>query len=152
MDAQQTRNKALQYLGQRDYSRKDLHKKLLAAPGDPEIIDQVLIDLSQSGYLDDARFAEALVSKRLRQGYGPHWIRQELQQSGVDREIVSAVLESDLRDWQHVAQQLYRKKYGNKPVLDAKEKARRARFMYSKGFAQEQLRGCLQGAESIDEG
>lgn len=143
MDESAARNKALQCLGQREHSHKELRQKLTSAGCEVAMADCVLKSLAEQGYLDDLRYAEALVSKRQRQGYGPRWIKQELQQSGIDSEIQSNVLDPDTRDWQQTAQQVYRKKYGNRPIADAKEKARRVRFMTGKGFSYDHLRNVL---------
>lgn len=151
MEAPAVRTQALLALGQREYSRKDLHKKLVSGGADTGVVEAVLDEMVQLGYLDHQRYAEAFINKRSRQGYGPRWIRQELQQSGIEADLINAALGSDAHDWQQYAAKLYRKKYGSKPVADHKEKARRARFMFSKGFSSDQLKTVLQGIESIAE-
>lgn len=151
MDAATLRNQALLALGQREYSRKELHKKLLASGADVSLIDSVLDEMTQLGYLNHQRYAEALINKRARQGYGPRWIRQELQQVGIESEILSDALDNGAHDWSQLAGKLYRKKYGTKPATDLKEKSRRARFLFSKGFSSDQLKSFLQGIESIAE-
>lgn len=151
MDATRVRNQALLALGQREYSRQELQKKLLTAGADATLLEPVLDEMQQLGYLNHQRYAEALINKRARQGYGPRWIRQELQQAGIESEILTTALDSDTHDWTQLAGKLYRKKYGNKPATDHKEKSRRARFLFSKGFSGDHLKGFLQGVDAIPE-
>ena len=151
MDATRIRHQALLALGQREYSRPELKKKLLTAGADATLLEPVLDEMQQLGYLNHHRYAEALINKRARQGYGPRWIRQELQQAGIESEILTAALDSDAHDWTQLAGKLYRKKYGNKPATDHKEKSRRARFLFSKGFSGDHLKSFLQGVDAIPE-
>lgn len=150
MDTAAARNHALTALTQREYSRKQLLKKLIDAGADPVVANAVLDEMSQLGYLNHQRYTEALINKRMRQGYGPRWIRQELQQAGIESEIVGATLEEG-HDWCAAAASLYRKKYANKPVKDLRERAKRTRFMFSKGFASDHLRGLLQVAAGVSD-
>lgn len=151
MDTTRLRNQALSALGQREYSRKELQKKLLTAGADAADLAPVLDEMEQLGYLNHQRYTEALITKRARQGYGPRWIRQELQQAGIESEILSAALESGTHDWAQLAGKLYRKKYGSKPATDPKEKSRRARFLFSKGFSGDHLKSFLQGVDVLAE-
>lgn len=150
MEETQARSKALHLLGQREHSRKELRQKLRATGCEETLADSVLDTLTAQRYLDDERYAEALVSKRRRQGYGPGRIRQELQQAGIDSDSRRRVLEASEHDWAQAARQVYQKKYGTRLVCDAREKARRARYMFSKGYSQEHLRSCLD-CDDIDD-
>jgi regulatory protein len=149
MDIAAVKTQALLALGQREYSRKDLRKKLVAAGADGSLVDEVLDEMVTLGYLDHQRYAEAFTNKRVRQGYGPRVIRQELQQAGIESDFIVAALDDSDRDWSDLAGKLYRKKYGARPAIDLKEKARRARFLFSKGFSSDQLKHFLQGVDAI---
>ncbi len=149
MDIAAVKTQALMALGQREYSRKDLRKKLVAAGADGSLVDEVLDEMVTLGYLDHQRYAEAFTNKRVRQGYGPRMIRQELQQAGIESDYIVSALDDGDHDWSDLAGKLYRKKYGTKPANDLKEKARRARFLFSKGFTSDQLKHFLQGVDAI---
>lgn len=153
MEPAAIRTQALTALGQREYSRKDLYKKLVSAGADNALVDEVLDEMVSLGYLDHQRYAEAFTNKRARQGYGPRVIRQELRQAGIEADFITAAVDEGDHDWSDLAGKLYRKKYGTRPATDLKEKARRARFLFSKGFSSDQLKHFLQGIDAIaDEG
>ncbi|HDZ77464.1 MAG TPA: regulatory protein RecX [Candidatus Omnitrophica bacterium] len=55
------------------------------------IIDQVIISLKKSGYLDDFNFAARWVSQRIKKPLGFRKLRFELRQKGVDGKIIDSV-------------------------------------------------------------
>lgn len=133
---------ALRLLARREYSRKELQDKLLYAGFDNLQIQIVLDSLKASGYQDDQRYTEMLTRTRLRQGHGPLRLRQDLQRAGVDvKEQDAAAVQSV--NWQLQAQAAYRKRFGDKAPEDAREYARRARFLAGRGFLPEQIRRVL---------
>ena len=100
---------------------------------------QVLI---QDGLQSDERYAESYVHMRRNRGYGPLKIKQELQQRGVSSELVDAYVEFNDKIWLDTACQAYEKKFGGLAMGDAmesgaksaKERAKRMRFLQSRGF------------------
>jgi regulatory protein len=58
--------KAMDMLARRDYSRYEMRLRLETRGFDPQIIGMVLDDLAARGLQDDARFAYAWISSRLR--------------------------------------------------------------------------------------
>ena len=71
---------------------------------------------------------------RRKRGYGPLKIKLELQQRGVSSELVEAYVEFNDKIWLETAHQAYEKKFGGKPLENANERAKRMRFLQSRGF------------------
>jgi SOS response regulatory protein OraA/RecX len=90
--AADVRRTAMNLLARREYARRELAARLASRglPGD--LIDPVMDELTQENLLSDDRFADAFVSARAGRGQGPVRIRIELEQKGVDPEIVERAL------------------------------------------------------------
>lgn len=86
-------NCAVGYLSRRDHSAKELLLKL-RQKGYKESAEYAVEKLQSEGYVDDERFARMYVRELVSiKKYGKRRIEQELYRKGVDREIISLVLE-----------------------------------------------------------
>lgn len=136
------RNSALRLLARREHSAQELAGKLASrhslSPAASEI-RQLLADLEQAGYLSNTRFVESFVRERRNRGYGPVRIAQELRLRGIDTDTAEACLDRHDPGWQAVAQAVRRKRFGELPASQLKDKARIARFLQYRGFLQEQI-------------
>lgn len=131
---------AMDYLAEREHSRKELQRKLkFKSFGDNEI-ELALDKLAKENLQSDTRFTELFVQNRARRGYGPRHVVMELEQRGIDRELIDTYVWHREGLWQETLQQAYRKKYGETRALVAKEKAKRMRFLLQRGFLPEQIR------------
>jgi regulatory protein len=141
--AADVRRTAMNLLARREHARRELAAKLLARglPGD--LIDPVMDELARENLLSDDRFAEAFVSARAGRGQGPVRIRIELERKGVDTGIVERALADAGVDWDDLAEQVRRKRFGPGRPGSFKERARQARFLQYRGFAAEHLGGAL---------
>lgn len=144
------RNIALGLLARREHSRKELHQKL-ARKSSPEdtashTINSVLDSLTEQGLLSDDRFTEAYVNMRARKGYGPTRIAMELADKGIDADLAQHYLTAR-EDWQELLVQAWRKKYRS-PPSEYKEKARQMRFLQSRGFSVEAIKGLFENYAS----
>ncbi|AUT47156.1 recombination regulator RecX [Achromobacter sp. AONIH1] len=136
--------RAVGYLSRREHARAELARKLAPHAEDPAEIEAVLDALEKEGWLSTERFAQSLVHRRAsRQGAAR--IVQELRQHGVDDGQV-AELRDQLRSTEHErALEVWRKRFGEKPA-DRAAYAKQARFLASRGFAQDVIRRILGGA------
>ena len=157
---------ALAWLAQREHSVAELKRKLRRkaeaeaahaassadggealpqdAPARAARIDELIDELVAAGHLSDERFAQSRV--RVRAGrYGNVRIRRELALHGVEiapdaaRELAATERQRALAVWQ--------RRYGAAPA-DAKERARQARFLASRGFSADVVRDVLRLAHS----
>lgn len=145
------RARALQYLARREYSRAELRAKLLPHflinqdVGQPVNLDALLDDLTARGWLSDARAAKQLVHAR-RSRFGAQRIVHELRQRGIAETLIGEALPQLKESEFESARAVWQKKFGALP-LDAKGKARQARFLQSRGFALEVIFRVLRGPE-----
>ncbi len=84
---------ALRLIAQRPRSIAEVERSLRTKGHDEALITQVVAHLQEVGLLDDLAFARYWVEQR--EAFRPRStlaLRQELQQKGVDREVIAAVL------------------------------------------------------------
>lgn len=90
-------NAALRRLGIREYSRIEMKSYLEKKGFDAVEVDEVLAALVEKKFLDESRYARAVVRYQFGRGKGPSYIRARLKQKGVDlstsemKEILSEV-------------------------------------------------------------
>lgn len=80
---------ALRILGYRFNSVVELRRKLAAKEFERGVIDRTIERLSAEGWLDDERFAGALVRTRALEKLGPQRIRRELRAAGVADDVAA---------------------------------------------------------------
>jgi regulatory protein len=139
IDPRDIRLQAMNLLSRREHLRRELRDKLLRqfGPGMEADIEATLDSLERERLLSDQRYAESYLVSRSGKGYGPERIRQELRQKGADGELIAIAFDGAAIDWVALARQARCKKFGEKPPLDFKEKARQLRFLTYRGFGSE---------------
>ncbi|MBB3061692.1 RecX family transcriptional regulator [Microbulbifer rhizosphaerae] len=144
---------ALELLSRREHSRLELREKLADKfPGaDFDALFQRLQDLN---YQSDHRFAEVFARSRVQRGQGPLRIRRELQQRGVEGDLINNALEQLEADWFALAAEQLQRKFRS-PVSSAlprdqqlKERARRQRYLAYRGFPADAINWALDAEES----
>lgn len=140
--------KGLDLLVRREHSRKELKGKLFQRSFSQDMVENILDQLEQEGFLNDARFAEAFVYYRYGRGQGPERIRSELMERGIEGQLVTQPLNSTDYDWFDAARKTYLRKYGvddGAVITDINERMKRQRFMRYRGFTHEQIRYAQEG-------
>lgn len=144
------RSVALRLLARREHSRYELSLKLRQRQIDGEIIDAVLDDYENEGWLDDNRFADIYARQRMESGYGPLKIMAELQQRGV-KDSPACMTEASDEDWCRYAIHLREKRFGLMRLNDdLPEKLRQARFLNRRGYSGVQVERALEAQEPDD--
>jgi len=134
--------RALRLLSGREHSRAELARKLGSEANQDEL-DALLDRLESLDLLSDARFAESYVRSRQAR-IGNRRLRMELRQKGVADDLIdSALNESVDTDDAARAREVWEKKFGRQPA-DAREWARQARFLQSRGFAADVIHQILK--------
>ena len=140
------RDVALQLLARREYSRVELARKLQQKSFDGDEIEACLDALAEQSLQSDARFAESFVRSRIARGQGVIRIKGELRQRGIDQETLTAALEAveerEAIDWFELAKETLARRYDS-PGDTPKERAKRERFLATRGFDFEQIRYAL---------
>ena len=142
---QELQQAAVRLLSQREHSQAELRRKLAGRlDGDEGAeLDAVLDDLVARGYQSDQRFAEQYCHSRQQRGFGPLRIRLELQERGIDAELIDQCLETSEQSWLEQMEQCRIRKFGARPPADYREQARQARFLTYRGFPPELVRQHL---------
>jgi regulatory protein len=84
---------AYRYLGQRDRTVAEMRRYLEGKRVDPATIDGAVAELSEQGYLDDARYARWFAEDRRELAHwGAERIERRLLAAGLDRALVEAAL------------------------------------------------------------
>jgi regulatory protein len=134
-------------LARREYGIRELEQKLIQK-GCPREIAAVAVDgLKRDGLVSDERFAESLVQNRRERGYGPLRIERELQEKGIAHSVIDQWLNPRDSAWLDVLREVHRRKYGAMAPESYQERARRARFLQSRGFSAEQVMKVLKADE-----
>jgi regulatory protein len=139
------KQRAVGYLARREHSRAELAKKL-SPHGSQEEIDRVLSSLQDAKLLSDERFAAAFIRSRCER-FGLGRLRQELRQRGVASELVEQGLATEtFADEAVRARSVWQRKYGSAPA-DAREWAKQARFLQTRGFSSDVIRRLLKNMD-----
>jgi len=149
------RKAAMDLLARREHSARELCSKLSRRfPRDAAAC--AVAQLGEEGLQSDERFAESFARERFLRAYGPRRIRAELQQRGVSAALIGAalsrVVKQEGRSWADLAREALQRRFGSRPSSDLREKARRQRFLYQRGFEADVLRGegLLEGYDPLD--
>jgi len=128
---------AVRLLARRDYSFAELEGKLAQKGYNHAAIQDALEICVRQGLQSDIRFVESLCRTRIRQGYGPIRIRQELQSKHISREMVEEVLRSFEEEWLDHARCVWEKKYMPSDEASFAEKQKQKQFLLYRGFPME---------------
>lgn len=141
VQAKSLRQRALEYLGKREYSYVELDRKLKAYAEEDDDIPALLADFKSRGWLSDVRFTEQLVHAR-KSKFGSAKVAHELKQKGIaDDLIVNAVSEIKEHELEN-ATEVWRKKFKSPPA-NRNEWAKQARFLQSRGFGFDTIKKVL---------
>ena len=141
------RERALRHLARRDHSRAELARKL-APHGEPAEIDAVIERMREFGLQSDERYAEAFVRSKATR-FGAARLRTEPPRRGIERDRIDEALAGECVESEaERARAVLRARFATPPT-DAREWARQARFLQTRGFAPDLIRKLLK--EPYDE-
>jgi len=142
------RQRALEYLGKREYSYHELGQKLKTYAEETDDISALLEDFKTRGWLSDKRFTDQLVHAR-KNKFGSAKVAHELREKGVADELIAGAL-IDLKDNElGNATEVWRKKF-KAPPTNRDEWAKQARFLQSRGFGFDVIKKVLNTKEHDD--
>jgi regulatory protein len=142
------RARALSLLARREYTRKDLARRLAADDVDANALAALLDDFEQRGWLSERRYVDERMSARRRR-FGSERIAHELAQHGVSDEELERARRELAAGELETAREVWRRKFGTLPQ-DARERARQLRFMRGRGFALEIVMRIIQKGDDDD--
>jgi regulatory protein len=115
---QHAREVAWTELNRREHTVAELARVLARKRVEPAVIDAVVGELCEQGYLDDASFAHRFADDRRRlDGWGAERIEQRLRALGVDAELVAAAVSTrDHEGEMEAALALLRRRFPDPPA------------------------------------
>jgi regulatory protein len=138
---EQERRRAFDLAGRalsvRDRSVAELRGYLEGKRVEPETIDGVIEELSESGILDDARYAERFTEdRRSLMGWGRERIEQDLSRRGIPSELIEPALADRSReDELAAARALLGRRFG--PLGDDRARNRAWQLLVRRGYEPE---------------
>jgi len=144
------RKRALEMLGRRAMSRRELIEKLVQKGEVAEDVEETADWLEEIGLLNDADYAELIVRHYAEKGYGRRRIEQELWRRGIEKDLWDMVL-SEMPEGDNALDRFIQSKLRGS-VLDQKEEKRVADALCRRGYNWDQIRAGLQRyRESLEE-
>ena len=138
MRLQHARDVAWTALNRRDHTVAELARTLARKRVEPAVIEAVVGELCEQGYLDDARYAHRFAEDRRRlDGWGAERIERRLRGLGVDAALIAAAVgEQDHAGELEAALALLRRRFPDPPATP-RECERALGVLVRKGYELE---------------
>ncbi|HTW39183.1 MAG TPA: regulatory protein RecX [Steroidobacteraceae bacterium] len=133
---------ALALLARRDFATAELREKLEQRGFERSEVAAAIAELLAEHSLDDARFAQAFVMYHAQRGQGPVRIAADLKARGLTGALIEAAL-ADGPDWNALAREVRRRRFGPQDPAASVQKRRQARFLQYRGFSSDHIRRAL---------
>ena len=130
------------YLLRREYSAHELRLKLCAVFAKEEV-NALLQEFQQAGWQSDRRFCDMLIRTRAAQGYGRHYVVQELKQHQISDELIDQALAESEVDWQSVLKKAYEKRCLSQLPKTPRDKIKCQQYLWRRGFTQDELKALF---------
>lgn len=96
---QDAKRYALRILQRRDYTQTEMRRKLVGRKYETQVIASLLEELVESGFINDARYAEIYAASALRnKGHAPLRIKRDLMRRGLAETLIEATLQETGED------------------------------------------------------
>lgn len=135
------RQRALEMLDRRDYSRAELRRKLQEKGVDELEAENAVEYLVGLGFVNDLRYAELIVRQYAAKGCGARRVREELYRRGIDRETMDAAMETMPEQDEALEKLLRQKLRGSLERADVK---RATDSLLRKGYSYEEIASALR--------
>lgn len=151
--------RAIFYLGFKARTSKQIEQYLTRKLFEPEYISYAIGRLESEHLVDDDEYARQFVKQRVKSGQkGRHWIKQELQQRGVSKEIASeAASHIDRETELSVAKYTAEKKWRSLKGEPNDRRRKLIQFLMRRGFPGDIVKDAVKWViidmelESIDD-
>jgi regulatory protein len=141
----EARHSAMNYLAIREHSSLELRNKLLRKGFEDAVINEIITQLQLDNLQSNERFAESYTRMRTGKGYGPLNIQQELQRRGIERNLLTTLVNTNDSSWVSIACQAREKRFGPNLPENKRELAKQVRFLETRGFTYSQIKVALSG-------
>jgi len=134
--------KTLNILDLRQYSKKEVEFKLVRKGFDANVAEEATLWAQGQGFIDDKSYAESIKECYLKKGYGEYGIKNEMIKRGIDREIISDVLEETEISADAIISFLSKKLKSKNP--EQKEIKRAMDALIRRGHSYEDIKSALR--------
>jgi regulatory protein len=135
---------AWRQLGHRDRTEAELVRAFLKARVEPELAEEVIGELREGGYVDDALFARRFAEDRRRlDAWGGERIERRLRELGVAAEHIQAALEDGAHDELEAAVALLTRRFPAPPATP-RERDRALGLLVRRGYELELAHDALR--------
>jgi regulatory protein len=141
---------AAKFLNTRRRTEKEVRGKLWKEKFDSEILDEIILDLKNSGLIDDEAFAKAFIhDKRITKPVSSRQLTIELQKKGIQKNIIENILcEADEGEGEEDrATKAATKKWDQllrRESDDKKRKQKLITFLNSRGFEYQVIKEVVR--------
>lgn len=129
----------LRILGRRDYSTAEIRRKLVQRGVSSPLIQELIEEFIQVGYLNDERYAEALARQNVRKKKGPLYLQRTLLSKGLPMRFSSP--EEGQSD---IINELLDTKYGKNNLKDPQQRLKVAQSLLRRGFKYDIIFSTLE--------
>lgn len=144
-DERRAHEKALYLLEHRNHSKKELENKIARTAASREAAKAAAEHMEEIGLLDDEKFARDFAEMLFnRKKYGARRVKQELYLKGIDRDIISEILNeySDIDDTEEKIHSVLKRKYPDF-AEDEKIKRRSLAGLQRLGYSFDEIRRAM---------
>ena len=143
--ARKARESALRLLSYRDRSMSEIRKRLIGSDYPEDIVDEVIDQLSQAGFLNDEKFSRDWVETRTAsKPMGRTRLVSELRSKGVEPATVDSALERlDENTEYELAFSVASQKMNKMRCQDPSAKSRLGSFLRRRGFSWDTITRVL---------
>lgn len=142
---EKTFSEAVRLLGYRDFSEKELLRRMRRDGTDGTKAVEKLVEL---GYIDDERYARGLIEKSVSK-YGRTRIEQDLRRRGIDRELTERLLDEAFAEPSSAAFDALCKRQKTRALSDLKEKNRAYAYLMRRGFGHDEISAAIERFEMM---
>lgn len=135
---------ALRLLTRREHGAKELCNKLQVKGFSRLEAEEALAQCQRLELQSDRRFVENVCRARIRQGYGPIKISQELKSKGIDADLIHSELQQEQNNWIDYALEVWHKKCKGQLALSFTEIQKHQRFLLSRGFSSDVITAVVK--------
>ncbi|WP_133129535.1 recombination regulator RecX [Legionella yabuuchiae] len=140
---------AVRLLARREHGAHELAQKLVQKGFASVEVNAALAECQRLGFQSDERFAESFSRNRIRQGYGPLRIEQELKQLRIDGEMIRQVLSQDEASWLFQAKMAREKRFQDLEDFSLEVIQKQKRFLLYRGFPSDVINQLFKQLESL---
>ncbi len=140
---------AVRLLARREHGAIELSDKLKLKGFNITDVNDALSVCQRLDLQSDRRYVESFTRLRIRQGYGPLKINQELNSKGIDKELIVDVLRQEDEHWLNHALTVWQKKTKGRLEMSFSDLQKNQRFLLYRGFGMDVIARVVNHLELV---